>query len=955
MAPPDAGGEPAEAPALHQGPRVRLVHTLPGRTRIAVRGLRRAPSMGERLQRGLLEAAGVNDVRASADTGTVLVLHDPALERVALLAQTEAIAAGRRSCAGAEADWHAQTADAVLAEVKGGSRGLTSAEARRRLREAGPNLLPRSPTRDTLAILVDQFRTMPSLLLAGAAALSVFTGGLPEAAAIAAVLGLNGAIGFAVESRAERTIQGLEGPAGVAHVLRDGRQTRVPAAELVPGDLMVLSRDHAVLADARVLRAQELSVNEAMLTGESLPVLKSAEAVAPATALADRDSMVWRGTAVTGGSGSAVVVATGRRTEIGRIHALLGEAVPPPTTMQVELDRVGRQLVWASLAACGAVFGIGALRGLGLMGLLRSSVSLGIAAIPEGLPTVATTTLARGVEEARREGVLVRRLDAVETLGSVDVACFDKTGTLTANRMEVAALVTEGPVLEAGRFADIMADPVLARLVEVGVLCSQTSLDPDEGSATELSLVALARQAGADPRALRRAAPRLSVRYRSEAERFMTTAHRRGAETLLAVKGSPSDVLALCATELTGGGCVELSAARREAIERANAELAARGLRVLGFAYREGADVAPESLTWLGLAGLSDPVRPGAAALMARLREAGIHPLVITGDQSATARAVAAAVGLGGTEGPRVLDGAAIEGRDPLALAALVRGADVAARVSPAQKLHIVRALQAAGLVVAMAGDGFNDGPALKTADVGIAMGGPGAEAAREVAGVVLPPGGLEPLVDAIGRGRATRANVRRATRYLLATNMSEILVVLAGTALGSAEPLNALQLLWINLVSDVLPGLGLACEAPAPGQMRRPPPPREAPILDQAAWPGLVREGGGMAAGALAAGSWGAMRGGGQASTMVFGSLLLGQLLHALNCRDPGAPPNPALRGTLALSFGAQGAAVLVPALRRLLGLTPLGPVEVAVTLAGGIVPFLFNRALRTPALSPG
>ncbi|MBV9118844.1 MAG: HAD-IC family P-type ATPase, partial [Acetobacteraceae bacterium] len=432
--------------------RVRLVHALPGRARLAVRGLRRAPALGDRLRRGLRETEGVTEAWASADTGTVLVLHDQALEHPALLARAEAILAGQAPRGGVTGNWHARRAENVLAEVDGQSEGLTTPEARRRLREAGPNLLPRPPGRDSLAILVDQFRTLPTLLLAGAAALSVCTGGLAEAVAIAAVLGLNGAIAFTVESRAERTIRGLEGPAGVATVLREGRQARVPAGEVVPGDLLVLARDHAVLADARVLRAQELSINEATLTGESLPVMKAAEPVAPEAPLADRDSMVWRGTAVTGGSGLAVVVATGRRTEIGRIHALLGEAAPPPTAMQVELDRVGRQLVWASLAACGAVFGIGALRGLGLMGLVRSSVSLGIAAIPEGLPTVATTTLARGVEEARREGVLVRRLDAVETLGSVDVACFDKTGTLTANRMEVAALVGEGPVLGGERF-----------------------------------------------------------------------------------------------------------------------------------------------------------------------------------------------------------------------------------------------------------------------------------------------------------------------------------------------------------------------------------------------------------------------------------------------------------------------------------------------------------------------
>ncbi|MBV8704653.1 MAG: hypothetical protein JO118_13190, partial [Acetobacteraceae bacterium] len=330
--------------------RVRLVHALPGRARLAVRGLRRAPALGDRLRRGLRETEGVTEAWASADTGTVLVLHDQALEHPALLARAEAILAGQAPRGASTGNWHARPAEDVLEEVDGQSEGLTTPEARRRLREAGPNLLPRPPGRDSLAILVDQFRTLPTLLLAGAAALSVCTGGLAEAVAIAAVLGLNGAIAFTVESRAERTIRGLEGPAGVATVLREGRQARVPAGEVVPGDLLVLARDHAVLADARVLRAQELSVNEATLTGESLPVMKSAEPVAPEAPLADRDSMVWRGTAVTGGSGLAVVVATGRQTETGRIHALLGEAAPPPTAMQVELDRVGRQLVWASLA-----------------------------------------------------------------------------------------------------------------------------------------------------------------------------------------------------------------------------------------------------------------------------------------------------------------------------------------------------------------------------------------------------------------------------------------------------------------------------------------------------------------------------------------------------------------------------------------------------------------------------
>ncbi len=923
--------------------------------------------MQARLRQGAMELAGIRGAWPSVETGTILVAHDSGLS-AAIIGRRLAALAREKSRAEPPPQrrepWHARSVEEVAGALATSPQGLSSAEVRARLQNAGPNVIPGPLPRSRLNILAAQFANLPAALLATAGVLSVVTGGLAEAATIAGVLVLNASLGFAVESRAERTFESLAEPEGApVSILRDRRAIDVPLADVVPGDVLLLARDRPVPADARVLRAENLSINEAMLTGESLPVAKSAATLDPEVPLPDRANMVWRGTAVTGGSGAAIAVATGRQSEIGRIHALLGDAAAPPTPMQRQLDQIGRKLIWISLAACGAVFGIGFLRGFAVLQLLRSSVSLGVAAIPEGLPTVATTTLARGVEEARRHGVLVRRIDAVETLGAVDVVCFDKTGTLTANRMRVAELVSaEGDVLATDPGLDVASGAALHRLLQLGVLCSETEIAADgrpSGSATENALVACAQQAGLDPLTERRRAPRLWSRYRSEAYRFMTTGHRLTDRdsSLVAVKGSPPEVLALCEHELSGGERVPLTPKRRDVITRANAAMAERALRVLGFAFRE--DPTPEpgpvsELTWVGLAGLADPVRDGAAELMRRLRAARVHPVVMTGDQPATARAVAEALGPDAGS-VAVLDGADIDGLEQAALGALARKTDVFARVSPAQKLAIVRALQASGSRVAMVGDGFNDSPALKTADVGIAMGLRGAEAAREAADVVLVSDELGAVAAAIERGRATRANVRRAARYMLGTNLSEIVVVLAGTTVGAGEPLAAMQLLWINLISDVLPGLALAGETPSLGLMEAPPPTHDEPILPGAEWRRLAREGGVIAMGAMAAGAWGALRYGAspEVRTMTFGSLVLGQLTHALNCREARPGPNRTLAAALTVSFAAQVAAVMIPGLRGLLGIVPLAWPDLAVMLAGGLVPFASNRALRDAALT--
>ncbi len=1009
---------------------------VPGRVRWRVPELRRNPELRDALLISFAGMAGVHLASGSIDTGTLLTLFDPLLPECRVAGRIAAITRGEPADGDGDerTDWHAQPGASAVATLGGdASRGLTAAAARSRLAEHGANALPPLRSRSGAATLVGQFHNLPVGLLVAAGAFSLATGGVVEAAAILAVVGFNAVLGTVIEARSERTIRSLGGAGPEpAHVIRDGAALEIAPACVVPGDLVSLLPGTVVPADCRILEAHDLRIAEAMLTGESVPVAKHAHPAACGAALAERGSMAYRGTAVTGGSGVALVVATGARTEIGRIQRLAGNATTPETPMQRQLDQLGRQLVWASLGACGLVMGVGALRGIALLQVLRSGISLAVAAIPEGLPMVATTTLALGVEDMRKRGVLVRRLDAVESLASVGVVCFDKTGTLTMNRMQVAALAAGGrdftvdadgalldaagqPVSESissATDAGPEADPV-GWLLRLCVLCSDVTLaDMDDravpaGSPTETALVCAAQQAGLDATGLRAAWPRVAVRHRAEGARFMATAHHRpnaesdsdAGDIMLAVKGSPADVLERCVWELHGGGRRALTARRRAAIGDANDAMAAEALRVLGFAFGatlpEASSVAGHgpkgassglpsasgasgaggieqdalpvaSLTWVGLAGLADPVRPRMDALMRTLHGAGIRTVMMTGDQLPTAEAVARKLDLGGGRPPRVFDAAGIESLDAGEFAAAVRDIDVFARVSPAQKLLVVRALQVSGERVAMTGDGINDSPALRAADVGVAMGGAASsEAAREVADVVLQTDNLAALAIAVERGRTTSVNVGKSIRYLLATNFSEILVVVGATVAGFAEPLTAMQLLWINLVGDVLPALGLAFEPPEPDLMLRPSN-RDVGIVGRRDLARLGAEGGLMAAGSLAALGWGTLRHGAgpEARTMAFVSLVTAQLLHTLSARSehhgllsrgPSAlQPNRPLLGLLLASMALQAAGLLVPGVRGVLGVVRLAPLDLAATAAAGLLPYVANEALKA-ARQPG
>jgi Ca2+-transporting ATPase len=847
---------------------------------------------------------------------------------------------------------------------------------------------------------VDQFKSLPVALLGAAAGISILTGGLGDAVVILAVVLINAGIGFTTENQSEKTILSLKNlvkPSAL--VIREQRLQEIKAEDVVVGDILVLRNGSYICADARLLEIHHLSVDESVLTGESMPVFKDAlpiirEGEIP---LADRANMVYMGTLVTGGQGMAVVVATGRFTEMGRIQVLTGEARPPETPMERQLDQMGRQLVFVSGIICGAVFLIGLLRGYGLLQMLKSSISLAVAAVPEGLPAVATTTLAIGVRQMRRHKVLMRHLAAVETLGSVQTICLDKTGTLTENRMSVVALHTglnrlnrnNGGFLRVNgcRFNGPPPDgaPVvhpyncddLLRLIHVSVLCNETEINGNNGthclrgSSTENALVQMALEEGIDVAGLKKRHPILKVIHRSENRNLMITMHENPGEEgrLIAIKGSPREVLSLSRSYFRDGVRLPLSDEARGAIDEENERMAGEALRVLGMAYAvvqndlpledlEKSEILSEHLIWLGLVGMADPIRMGVKDLMKVFHRAGIETVMITGDQSPTAYAIGKELDLSRGGQLEILDSTHLSQVPPEVMKALCREVHVFARVSPSHKLQIVQALQGAGRVVAMTGDGINDGPALKAADIGVAMGRTGTDVAREVADVVLEDDELETMVVAIRQGRTIYNNIRKSVHFLLATNLSEIMVMFTGLAAGLGQPLSTIQLLWINLMSDIFPGLALALESPEPDILNQPPRDPREPIIRAADLKGIALEAGIISAGALGAYGYGIMRYGMEprANSLAFLSLTTAQILHALSCRsekptllgETRMPPNRyldlAVGGTLLLQAGA----LMIPPLRRLLGISPLSLADYLVVGGAALAPLLMNERVK-------
>ncbi len=855
---------------------------------------------------------------------------------------------------------HALTAEAVLKALDARPGGLDAAEAARRLALHGPNRLPEPERPTALARLLRQFRNLLIRVLIAAAAVSLLIGHALDAAVIAAVVALNAVTGFVQEGRAERALEAVRAMiAPRATVLRGGRREGADAASLVPGDVIVLEPGEKVPADARVLTARALRVQEAALTGESVAVDKADAAVARDAPLGDRSGMVHAGTIVAAGHGTAVVTATGAATEIGRIGVRLGRTERMETPLLRAFDRFARLQTALVGGVAVAAFAVAfAVHGMDLGELFMAMVSLAVAAIPEGLPTILTVTLAIGVNRMARRNAVVRRLPVVESLGSVGVICTDKTGTLTRNEMTVAALALPGVSLTAegtgyapeGAIrgpdgpATAAADPRLAAAARCALLCNDAGLregaagwevagDPMEGA-----LIAFALKAGLDEAAEQAARPRRDAVPFDAAHRMMATLNDGPEGPALWVKGAPEAVLAACAAE-AGPECARAvdHAAWAAAVEA----MAAEGQRVMALATGPAPQDGPlaldrlRGLTLLGLVGLVDPPREEAVAAVADCRAAGIRVVMITGDHAGTALAIARAAGLG--RAGRALTGREIEALDDAALARAAADVDVFARADPGHKLRLVEALRAGGAQVAMTGDGVNDALALMRADVGVAMGRSGAEAAKEAAGIVLLDDNFATIVAAVRQGRVVYDNLRKAVTFLLPINGGESLSLLAAILLGLALPIAPLQILWVNMVSSIALALCLAFEPAEPGVMARPPRPAGQGLLDAFLWwrVGLVSAlfSAGIFGGhalALAAGL-----GEEAARTVAVNTLVAMEIFYLFSVRYLNAPSLTArgARGTPAVllgvgaAVGLQAAFTYLPPVAAVFGSAPLGP----------------------------
>ncbi|MCM2303969.1 MAG: cation-translocating P-type ATPase [Elusimicrobia bacterium] len=833
-------------------------------------------------------------------------------------------------------EWHRLPAEEALKALGSSTAGLSSAEAAARLARDGPNVLASAPRRSPWAIFLSQFADVLVLILLAAAVVSGLIGDVEDTVVIAVILILNAAIGFVQEYRAENALAALKAMAApTALARRDGELVTAAAADLVAGDVVALEAGAVVPADLRLLEAARLGVNESALTGESVPVEKSVAALSgDLQALGDRRNMAYSGTIAVGGRGLGVVVAVGMATEFGRVAGLLTATEEVVTPLQKRLASFGKRLAVVVLGICVLIFAGGVLRGEPILRMLLTAVSLAVAAVPEALPAVVTISLALGALKMAKQRALVRRLPAVETLGSVTCICSDKTGTLTLNKMRVEEMHGEGEALVAAM-----------------ALCSDAREDSDgriTGDPTEAALLSAALSAGADLAALARRYPRLEELPFDSERKMMTTFHRHPDGGFISfTKGAAEAVLARCADEQPDAA-------------KAAEKQAASGLRVLALACRRWAerpgtlthDRAESELTFLGVAGLLDPPRPAARASVATCTEAGIKTIMITGDHPLTASAIARRLGILGAGG-EVMDGVELSALSDEEFFRRAEGVRVYARVAPEQKLRIVKALQSRGEVVAMTGDGVNDAPALRRAEIGVAMGVAGTDAAKEASAMVLLDDDFATIVTAVREGRRLYDNIRRFVKYQLTTNSAEVWIIAAAPLLGLPIPLLPIHILWVNLLTDGLPGLALAAEPAEADVMRRGPRPPGESIFARglgvhAIWVGVLMAGLCLAAESFLVGAeeshW---------RTMIFTVLVFTQMGHVLAIRSDreslftqGPLTNKPLFAAVAGMVLLQLAAVYLPPFQRALKTEALSPGELAAAAALSTVVFLAVEA---------
>lgn len=847
-------------------------------------------------------------------------------------------------------NWHTLTGDEVAARLMSNTQtGLSAAEAAARLAKFGSNALQQKCARSSWRMLYDQFTDFMIIVLIAAAVISGFVGDVEDTIAIIVIVILNALVGFFQEYRAEHAMAALKRMAEAgAHVLRDGQSEIITASELVPGDVVLLKAGNVVPADLRIIETARLRIDESALTGESVAVEKQAQALTLKTAaLGDKLCMAYKGTIVTFGRAQGLVVATGMNSELGKIAALLVDEVDGKTPMQHRLAHFGKRLALAALAICVLVFILGVLRGEPLLLMFMTAISLAVAAIPEALPAVVTISLAIGAHKMVKQHALIRHLPAVETLGSVTFICTDKTGTLTQNKMHVAAIFADSKLSKIWQ-GENKTDPWLT-LFRALALCNDAHLDKHgkiQGEPTEAALLHAAQLAGYDKAALESTAPRLKELPFDSERKHMTTFHGTPDSITAYTKGSPESIIPQCTRTLMGDG--EHGTDHAALLQQAD-NMAADGLRVLAIASRswrelpasERTDELECELVFLGLIGLIDPPRSEAKAAVTSCKLAGITPVMITGDHPATARAIAHELGILTDADARVMTGMELSQLDQAAFEAEVERVRVYARADPAQKIKIVKALQDKGEVVAMTGDGVNDAPALKAADIGIAMGKGGTDVAREAADMVLLDDNFVSIVHAVRHGRLLYDNIRKFIRYAVTTNSAEIWTIFLAPFLGLPIPLLPIHILWINLITDGLPALALTVEPAERNVMRRPPRPPGESLFAHGMWQHMIWVGLLMAGLALFIQAWAYRTGHAHWQTMVFTVLTLSQLTHVLAIRSEkeslftiGFFSNRAMAATLAITFMLQVSTIYLPALNPIFKTEPLDMAELLLCL---------------------
>ena len=852
---------------------------------------------------------------------------------------------------------YAQSPEHVFRDVKSSPQGLTGAEAQRRLQTYGPNRVEEAPRPGFFRILLKQFASPLVWILLVAVALSALLKEWVDVGVIGGIVLANAIIGTSTELRAEEAIAHLKKfLAPHAKVIRDGREQEISAEQLVPGDILLLATGDKVTADARLFEVVNMHTQEAVLTGESVPVRKDPKLLPEDTPLAERKNMSFTGTIITAGHAKAIVFATGMNTEIGHIAKLIQKAEPPPTPLQLQLQNLAKVLTIAVIVIAVAIFGLGIGVGRSWFEMFKIAIALAVAVIPEGLPAVVTIALAIGVRRMTRKNALVRHLPSVETLGACTVICSDKTGTLTHNEMTVRALWFQGQNINVtgsgydpeGSFTDKPKDIDL--LLRIGALNNDAKIHQENdrwialGDPTEAALIVSAQKAGMDPGELNERYPRIGeIEFTSESK-CMTTAHRTPKGTTITLKGAPEVVLDKCTRALWHGRVVRLTPALRKQALAAAESFAEKALRVLGFAYKSVTAEQQQAkwehdLIFIGLQAMIDPPRPEVGDAIKQCETAGIKVIMVTGDHLTTAKAIAKELGITGN----AMTGKELDHLNHTRLEGVVEEIGVFARVEPRHKIAIVDALKAKGHVVAMTGDGVNDAPALRKADIGISMGITGTDVAKEASEMVLADDNFASIVGAVEEGRVIFDNIKKFVEYLLSSNLGELLVVVVGMILGAflglPLPVLALQLLWINLITDGLPALSLGIEPPEPKIMSRKPLKVEEKILSKKRGLRMFLIGAVMLIGTIGvffSAEPQTTENIPHAQTLAFTTLVLFQMFNALNLRSEklslfkiGLFSNPKLWGAIAISVVMQIVVVHTPFMNLLFDTIPLTLVD--------------------------